>query len=133
MQCTLWEENRELENYLVSYMYQFGCHSVHTKILFIKLKIFRRWKNRLCYKDQSNWKSLFIQSPAFTFLFSANQTFVFDYNIFLFQNDMCVGSSSRNGTCYTADECEDLKGTAAGSCAEGFGVCCISKWKICTI
>ena len=40
---------------------------------------------------------------------------------------MCVGSSSRNGTCYTESECEDKGGTAAGSCADGFGVCCISK------
>jgi len=47
------------------------------------------------------------------------------FEVVRFPNDMCVGSSSRNGTCYTADECEDQKGTASGSCAEGFGVCCI--------
>jgi hypothetical protein len=73
-------------------------------------------------------KELFyLKSNFYTLLFLENQTFVFGYNIFLFQNDMCVGSSSRNGTCYTESECEDKGGTAAGSCADGFGVCCISK------
>ena len=70
---------------------------------------------------------IYSRSNFYIFLFSENQTFVFGYNIFLFQNDMCVGSSSRNGTCYTESECEDKSGTAAGSCADGFGVCCISK------
>ena len=31
------------------------------------------------------------------------------------------------GTCYTAEECEDNSGTASGSCADGYGVCCICK------
>ena len=26
--------------------------------------------------------------------------------------------------CYTASECATLSGTASGSCASGFGVCC---------
>merc|ERR1719270_2599964 len=30
-----------------------------------------------------------------------------------------------NGTCYTADECTSRDGVASGSCAEGYGVCCI--------
>merc|ERR1719213_195426 len=30
-----------------------------------------------------------------------------------------------NGTCYTAEECADRDGVASGSCAEGYGVCCI--------
>ena len=32
------------------------------------------------------------------------------------------------GTCYTAEECEDNSGTASGSCADGYGVCCICKY-----
>lgn len=36
----------------------------------------------------------------------------------------CTGSSSLNGTCYTASECTNKGGTSAGSCANGFGVCC---------
>merc|ERR1719230_1215450 len=30
-----------------------------------------------------------------------------------------------NGTCYTAEECASRDGVASGSCAEGYGVCCI--------
>merc|ERR1719220_936560 len=30
-----------------------------------------------------------------------------------------------NGTCYTAEECSDRDGVATGSCADGFGVCCV--------
>ena len=35
-----------------------------------------------------------------------------------------------NGTCYTAEECSDKKGKASGSCANGFGVCCVSKYHV---
>ena len=44
-----------------------------------------------------------------------------------FQNTGCIGNGGRNGTCYTSDECEDRNGLASGSCAEGYGVCCIGK------
>merc|ERR1712045_773217 len=30
-----------------------------------------------------------------------------------------------NGTCYTAAECSSLGGTASGTCASSFGVCCV--------
>ncbi|XP_059089013.1 uncharacterized protein LOC131885091 isoform X2 [Tigriopus californicus] len=40
-------------------------------------------------------------------------------------NEGCVGSSSRNGTCYTPDECTTRGGSPAGTCAQGFGVCCV--------
>merc|ERR1712141_213540 len=46
------------------------------------------------------------------------------FQIVRFPNDVCVGTNSRNGTCYTSAECSDLSGTSAGSCADGFGVCC---------
>lgn len=35
------------------------------------------------------------------------------------------GVNNNPGTCYTTEECEDREGTADGSCAEGYGVCCI--------
>jgi len=47
------------------------------------------------------------------------------FNVVKFPNDVCVGSSSKNGTCYTAEECSNRAGTASGSCAEGYGVCCV--------
>ncbi len=31
----------------------------------------------------------------------------------------------RNGTCLTSAECDEQGGSAAGSCAEGFGTCCV--------
>lgn len=45
--------------------------------------------------------------------------------MFKFPNDVCVGSGTMNGTCYTEEECSNKEGTAAGSCADGFGVCCV--------
>ncbi len=66
------------------------------------------------------------------------------------QNEICQGSGSRNGTCYTKEECSDkgehhfdqlfslfnpsrtplfpTGGTSSGSCAAGYGVCCVCKW-----
>jgi len=46
------------------------------------------------------------------------------FQIIKFSNDPCIGSS-RNGTCFTKQECENEGGTDGGSCADGFGVCCI--------
>jgi len=46
------------------------------------------------------------------------------FQIIKFENAPCVGSSSRNGTCFTTAECENAGGTEGGSCADGFGVCC---------
>jgi len=39
-------------------------------------------------------------------------------------NDLCAGTS-KNGTCYTADECKTRGGTESGKCGGGYGVCCI--------
>merc|ERR1712226_235180 len=53
------------------------------------------------------------------------------FNIVTFKNAPCRSSSSissgdfRNGTCYTKSECAAKGGSQAGSCASGFGVCCI--------
>ena len=51
-----------------------------------------------------------------------------------FQNDVCIGDGSLrgmggvlSGNCYTKQECDELKGTAAGDCADGYGVCCVCK------
>jgi len=39
-------------------------------------------------------------------------------------NDLCAGAS-KNGTCYTKDECKNKGGTESGECGRGYGVCCI--------
>jgi len=51
------------------------------------------------------------------------------FNVVKFPNIHCKGSSNRNGTCYTKEECSNRKGVASGSCADGFGVCCVITLK----
>jgi len=47
------------------------------------------------------------------------------FQVVKFTNEFCTSTTtSRNGTCYTSQECSDLGGTAGSDCAEGFGVCC---------
>ena len=47
------------------------------------------------------------------------------YIYYRFPNLSCyVQGGTKNGTCYTAEECLSKGGTNDGSCAEGFGVCC---------
>merc|ERR1712066_52578 len=46
------------------------------------------------------------------------------FQVVKFPNDVCEGSS-RNGTCYTAEECSTKGGSNEGACASGFGVCCV--------
>ncbi|XP_042206953.1 uncharacterized protein LOC121855855 [Homarus americanus] len=40
-------------------------------------------------------------------------------------NDVCVASSGRVGTCMSKNECVRKRGTGTGTCARGFGVCCV--------
>jgi len=49
------------------------------------------------------------------------------FQVVKFPNAICAGSTStnKNGTCYTSEECSSLGGTSDGSCASGFGVCCV--------
>merc|ERR1712083_489019 len=49
------------------------------------------------------------------------------FNIVKFPNDVCTtdNTATPTGTCFTSEECEDKKGVASGSCADGYGVCCI--------
>ncbi|XP_018493740.1 uncharacterized protein LOC108863710 [Galendromus occidentalis] len=42
-----------------------------------------------------------------------------------FANDECAAESASSGTCYTAKECDDLKGHIQGDCANGYGSCCV--------
>lgn len=55
---------------------------------------------------------------------SRDQKLISTFQVVRFPNDGCVGSNSRNGTCYTSQECSNKGGNSAGSCADGFGVCC---------
>ena len=48
-----------------------------------------------------------------------------------FENNMCNGTTTGlMGVCYTMRECQERGGTESGSCAAGFGVCCICGYFI---
>merc|ERR1719330_398119 len=47
------------------------------------------------------------------------------FNVVTFPNSACGASSGYNGTCYTAAECTSKGGSASGTCASSFGVCCV--------
>jgi len=47
------------------------------------------------------------------------------FNVVTFPNSNCAGIDGRNGTCYTAEECDNRDGLSNGQCAEGYGVCCV--------
>jgi len=46
------------------------------------------------------------------------------FQVVKFANSECTGGT-RNGTCFTRAECDNLGGTSSSSCADGFGVCCL--------
>ena len=47
------------------------------------------------------------------------------FNVVTFPNSACGASSGYNGTCFTASECTSKGGSASGTCASSFGVCCV--------
>merc|ERR1711945_24194 len=47
------------------------------------------------------------------------------FNVVTFPNSACGATNGYNGTCYTTSECESKGGTASGTCASSFGVCCV--------
>ena len=49
------------------------------------------------------------------------------FTVVRFNNDGCVTGTGVNGTCYSSTECSTLQGKPSGSCASGFGVCCLCK------
>lgn len=46
------------------------------------------------------------------------------FSVIKFPNSVCQGSGGYNGTCYTTEECSAKGGSADGTCASSFGVCC---------
>ncbi|KAJ9585755.1 hypothetical protein L9F63_002450, partial [Diploptera punctata] len=47
------------------------------------------------------------------------------FNVIRFQNVQCVGTNNLRGTCFARKECTNLGGISSGSCARGWGTCCI--------
>merc|ERR1712241_1147558 len=55
------------------------------------------------------------------------------FSVVQFPNDVCTSTASSTtiGTCYTSSECTSRSGGAEGSCAAGFGVCCVISTSTC--
>ena len=49
------------------------------------------------------------------------------FNVIQFANTGCNGTDDQRGVCYTSSECTSRGGRSSGSCAAGFGVCCVCK------
>uniref|UniRef100_A0A7R9NGL3 CUB domain-containing protein n=1 Tax=Argulus foliaceus TaxID=509924 RepID=A0A7R9NGL3_9CRUS len=47
------------------------------------------------------------------------------FTVVKFDNAACTTSTGLNGTCFTAKECTNVGGSGLGTCASGFGVCCL--------
>ena len=47
------------------------------------------------------------------------------FNVVKFPNDACGAANGFNGTCFTNTECTSKGGSASGTCASSFGVCCV--------
>ena len=56
------------------------------------------------------------------------------FSVVQFPNDECTSSTTSPttmGTCLTSSECTSRSGTGSGSCAAGFGVCCVVSTSTC--
>merc|ERR1719162_291060 len=74
------------------------------------------------------WKKLCLSITLTAFLSATlaverNERLFSLFNIVTFPNDPC-DADTKNGTCYTTEECSNKGGTNDGSCASGYGVCC---------
>lgn len=47
------------------------------------------------------------------------------FTIVSFKNDACTSLTGNNGTCYSSKDCIKQGGIRSGTCASGFGVCCL--------
>jgi len=53
------------------------------------------------------------------------------FSIVNFPNEECTSSTGDNGTCLTAPECSARSGVVSGTCASGFGGCCLLYNRLC--
>ena len=56
---------------------------------------------------------------------SRDERFLSVFQIVKFKNGDCPASDENRGVCFTEAECSSKGGVASGSCASGFGVCCV--------
>jgi len=62
---------------------------------------------------------------------SREEKFLSVFQIVKFKNGDCPASDGNRGVCFTEAECSSKGGVASGSCASGFGVCCVFTLSTC--
>lgn len=77
-------------------------------------------------------KLFFGATPTFVKRPESSRGFLNLFDVIKFKNEPCSGSLNRirwiNGTCFYKSECIERGGVIAGSCADGYGVCCVCKY-----
>jgi len=54
------------------------------------------------------------------------------FSIVSFPNEACISTRDKsNGTCLSPADCKTVAGVAEGTCAAGFGICCIRRFDSC--
>ncbi|XP_028033642.1 uncharacterized protein LOC114245608 [Bombyx mandarina] len=57
-----------------------------------------------------------------------NKRFLGVFQIVKFMHAPCNSSNGLTGTCVPQHECQTIGGTALGTCADGYGICCVSQF-----
>lgn len=58
---------------------------------------------------------------------AASAKFLEVFEVVQFENIACISSSGLEGICLHEYECESSGGSTMGTCADGYGTCCVSK------
>lgn len=58
---------------------------------------------------------------------NAKKRFLEIFEVVEFEHVACTSSSGLEGTCLPENECLEAGGSTMGSCADGYGTCCVSK------
>ena len=106
----------------MSYHHLYGTHQ-HEEILF----------NSWYYFFISHWEHVTIMGILVSLgLASSAPSPIGLFSVVQFPNDACTTSGGLTGTCVTSTECTSRSGSAQGTCAAGFGVCCEVSSSECT-
>ena len=93
-----------------------------------KYRTNKRYLKKWCTKvTLTSFFCCFRQHALILFVFFVSVLSLF--TIVTFKNEACASTAGSNGTCYSSSDCSKLGGTASGTCASGFGVCCLCKLK----
>ena len=81
------------------------------------------------FQYKETWKSIEIKEikQTKTIMLMFLRLVLSLFTVIRFKNEACKSGSGSNGTCYSSGDCSAHGGQASGSCAQGFGVCCLCK------